>query len=107
MAEARMIEMMARAIATKRIWQDVEPYDDGTVSSAYVWKQVERMMPEARDEARAALSVLARPENIPTECVMVALREMRDQSPFSTDEWKDAIAKVFAAAAGDEDRRAS
>lgn len=73
---AKTIEAVARAIATKRIWEDVEPVDDGTPSTRYVWKMVERRMPEAREEARAAILALA--ANVSPEMLIAAYNELHD-----------------------------
>lgn len=112
MAEARMIEMMARAICRTscQTWK-------GTLCERACVAPLENLeLGGHSTKARAALSVLARPENITDAMVEAYTRSYYNGDEFLVREImrnerdvqanKVAIAATLTSAAGDEDRRA-
>ena len=98
MAEARMIEMMARAVLARRgVGFYTDPMEGG--QDAY------DISCEAIEEMRAALSVLA--ANVSDEMVEAAENGMSEKQflTLPREEMRRAIAAAISAA-GDEDRRA-
>lgn len=67
MTRDELIEKIARAIVTVNLWGKVAPVADGSVAYQWLCNEVDRCWPDYVDHARAALAVLAKPENVTPE----------------------------------------
>jgi hypothetical protein len=73
-----MIEKVARAIVTTNLWGKEPVVNDGSASALWLIKEVDRCWPDYVGHARAALTLLTKPENISDSVVCAAEQSRQD-----------------------------